>query len=50
MIPIKKKIENKKFLIIRVENYIKSLMFCLLLIICILDFLISNSAGLGRKL
>ena len=50
IIPVKKKIENIKFLIIFIKSYIKSLCFCLFLITLIFDLFISNSAGLGLKL
>ena len=49
-IPKKKKRENRKFLIILFNNYIKSVSFCLFLIILILDPLISTSAGFGLTL
>ena len=50
IIPVKKKIENIKFLIIIIKSYIKSVYFCLFLITLIFDPLISSSAGLGLKL
>ena len=50
IIPVKKKIENIKFLIIVIKNYIKSLCFYLFLITLIFNPLINSSAGLGLKL
>ena len=50
IIPVKKKIENIKFLIIIIKSYIKSVCFCLFFIILIFDPLINNSIGLGLKL
>ena len=49
-IPVKKKVENKKFLIILDKNYIKSLCFCLFLITFTFDPLINNSIGFGLTL
>ena len=50
IIPEKKKIENIEFLIIVIKSYIKSLCFCLFLIIFIFEPLINNSVGLGLTL
>ena len=50
IIPKKKNMENKKFLIIKSEIYIKSFKLCLLLIIWTLDFLIRISVALGLRL
>jgi len=50
IIPVKKQIENIKFLIIVTKSYIKSVCFCLFFIILILDPLINSSTGLGLKL
>ena len=50
IIPVKKKIENIKFLIIIIKSYIKSVCFCLFFIILIFDPLINSSIGLGLKL
>ena len=50
IIPKKKKIEKIIFLIIFVKSYIKSLCFCLFLIILIFDPFINNSIGLGLRL
>ena len=50
IIPVKKKIENIKFLIIVIKSYIKSLCFCLFLITLIFDPFINSSVGLGLKL
>ena len=49
-IPKKNKIEKIIFLIIFVKSYIKSLCFCLFLIILIFDPFINNSIGLGLRL
>ena len=50
IIPVKKKIENIKDLIIVIKSYIKSLCFCLFLITLIFDPFINSSVGLGLKL
>ena len=50
IIPVKKKTENIKFLIIIIKSYTNSVCFCLFLITIIFDPFINSSAGLGLKL